>query len=115
MRDHLNALVLASEKTGTAGLWKDEYGCGAEALEEPGERQVLLDSSGGPLAIVEIVRIETHPFVAVPWEFAEAEGEGFNSVEEWRDGHRSYYATQGVCVGDDDRVVCVWFRVVERL
>ena len=33
-----------------------------------------------------------HRFRDVPWEFADAEGEGFRSIEHWRDGHQSYYA-----------------------
>ena len=113
MRDRLNALVLAGEKTATAGLWKDEYESGNEALEEIGERQVLLDSHGARLAVLEITRVERHPFAAVPWGFARSEGEGFVSIEDWRQGHRSFYAAQGVSVGDEDLLVCVWFRVVE--
>jgi uncharacterized protein YhfF len=113
MRDHLNALVLAGQKTATAGLWKDEYQFGGEALEEIGERQVLLDSGGAPLAVVEITRVESHPFAAVSWEFVASEGEGFESLEHWREGHRSYYAEQGLSVSGKDLVVCVWFRVAE--
>jgi len=113
MRDRLNALVLTGEKVATAGLWRVEYESGAEALDTVGERQVMLDSNGAPLALVEIVRVQVHPFCAVPWEFAESEGEGFESIEDWRCGHRSYYEHQGSVVVDDEPVVCCWFRVVD--
>jgi uncharacterized protein YhfF len=113
MQDRLNALVLAGEKVATAGLWRNEYVDEGESLEVVGERQILLGVQEQRLAVVEITRVETHPFVDVPWEFAAAEGEGFESIEHWRDGHRSFYANEGIAVGDNDLVVCVWFKVVE--
>lgn len=112
MRDRLNALVMAGEKTATAGLWKLDYEPDGEALEAVGERQVLLGSDEMPLAIVEITRVESHPFVDVPWELARAEGEGFTSIDDWRERHRKFYADEDVAVADDDAVACVWFRVV---
>lgn len=114
MQDRLTALVLAGTKVATAGLWKFDYEAEDEALDAVGERQVLLHS-GEPAAVVEITRLQTHRFADVPWEFAEAEGEGFTSTQHWRDGHRSFYESIGVDVSDDDLVVCCWFRVVERL
>ena len=115
MRDRLTALVLAGTKTATAGLWRDEYQPEGEALDEVGERQVLLGSDDEPVAVIEITRVETHRFADVPWDFADAEGEGFTSIEHWRDGHRSFYAAQGTQVTDDDLVVCVWLRVIDVL
>ena len=54
-----------------------------------------------------------HRFRDVPWEFADAEGEGFRSIEHWRDGHQSYYAKRAIAVDDTTAFVCVWFRVLE--
>jgi uncharacterized protein YhfF len=115
MRDRLNALVLAGQKVATAGLWRIEYESGGEALDTVGEVQVILDSNDQPLARVEIVRVEVHPFQEVPWEFAQSEGEGFTSIDDWRRGHRGFYEQHGATVEDDDLVVCCWFRVVSRL
>jgi uncharacterized protein YhfF len=112
MRTRLNQLVLDGTKTATAGLWRHEYQTEGEVLDEVGERQVLLDSEDQPLATVVVDRVESYAFVEVPWEFAFAEGEGFESVTDWQRGHREYYAGEGVEVSDDDRVVCVWFRVL---
>jgi uncharacterized protein YhfF len=115
MRDRLNALVLRGDKVATAGLVRHDYDDGDEPIEVVGERQVMLDSTARPLALIEIVRVEVHPFSKVPWEFAASEGEGFESIEDWREGHRRYYARIGVEVVDDDAVVCTWFRLVRLL
>jgi uncharacterized protein YhfF len=114
MRDRLNARVLEGRKIATAGLWRQDYVDEYEAIEEVGERQALLGDDGKVIAIVEITRVETRSFASVPWEFAEAEGEDFRSIEHWRDGHTSYYARQGIEVRGDSTVVCVWFRVIDR-
>jgi uncharacterized protein YhfF len=113
LRQRLRALALAGIKVATAGLEQREYIDQGEAIETVGERQALLGDDGEVVAIVEITRVETHRLVDVPWEFAQAEGEGFRSIEHWREGHRSYFAEHGIGVTDDSSVVCVWFRVIE--
>jgi uncharacterized protein YhfF len=113
MRRRLTALALAGTKVATAGLLQQDYVDEGEALDVVGERQALLGDDDEVAAIVEITRVETHRLFEVPWEFANAEGEGFESIEHWRDGHRSYYAKQGVTVDDGTTFVCVWFRVIE--
>jgi uncharacterized protein YhfF len=113
MRTRLNRLVLDGTKVATAGLWSSDYEADGEAIDEVGERQVLLDDNDERVAVVEVTRVETHRFADVPWEFADAEGEGFRDIQQWRDGHRSYYAREGITVSDDDLVVCVWFAVVD--
>jgi uncharacterized protein YhfF len=111
MRQRLTWLALAGTKFATAGLLQQDYIDKDEAIEEVGERQALLGDDGQIAAVIEITRVEIHGFRDVPWEFADAEGEGFTSVEHWRDGHQSYYAKQGIEVGDATRFVCVWFRL----
>ena len=113
MQDRLNALVLAGDKRATAGLWNEDYVLEGEALDEVGERQALLDDDGTLIAIIEVVRVEQVPFAEVTWEFAQEEGEGFTSIEDWRDGHRGYWTGEGIAVDDDTPVVCVWFDVVD--
>lgn len=115
MRDRLSAFVLDGTKTATAGLWKVDYELGREAVEDVGERQVMLDSDGAPLAVIEVTRVESLAFAEVPWEFAAAEGEGFTTIDDWRRGHRDYYRGQGVAVGDRDLMICVWLKVVDPL
>jgi len=114
MRDRLNARVLQSTKIATAGLWQQDYVDQGESIEEVGERKAVVDDDGNVIAIVEITRVETHAFADVPREFADAEGEDFQSIEHWRQGHISYYAGQGIEIDEGSLVVCVWFRLSDR-
>ena len=106
MRRRLTALALAGTKVATAGLLQKDYIDKDEAIEEVGERQALLGDDGRIAAVIEITRVEVHGFRDVPWEFADAEGEGFTSIEHWRDGHQSYYAKQGIDVTQPASCAC---------
>jgi uncharacterized protein YhfF len=112
MRERLTRAALAGEKIATGALLQQEYQDEDEAVELPGERQVLLGADDRAVAMLEITRVETHRFVDVPWEFARDEGEGFTSIDHWRAGHRSYYERKGISISDDDQFVCVWFRIL---
>ena len=114
IRDELTSLVLAGDKTATAGVWRIDYEPEQEEIDTVGEQQVLLDSAEEPVAVIEITRVESHSFAEVPWELARDEGEGFESVEDFRAGYRRYFAARGVTLADDDLIICLWFRVVER-
>ncbi len=113
MRRRLTALSLAGTKVATGALWQQEYLDEGEAIDVVGERQALLGEDDQVAAIIVITRVETHRFLDVPWEFAQAEGEGFESIRHWREGHRSYYAKRDIDVDDSSPFVCVWFRLVE--
>jgi len=113
MRQRLTELALAGTKVATAGLWQQDYLDHDEAIEVVGERQALLGDNDEVAAIIEITRVEVHPMRAVSWEFAQAEGEGFESTEHWRTGHTSYYAKHGINVDRETIFVCVWFRIAE--
>jgi uncharacterized protein YhfF len=114
-QDRLNGLVLAGEKRATAGLWQQDYVGEGEALDEVGERQALLDGEGKVIAILEITKAELTSFGEVTWAFAEAEGEGFTDIEDWREAHRSFWESIGVEIDDDTPVVCVEFEVVDEV
>lgn len=112
MRERLTALVLTGTKTATAGLFVRDYQNEDEALETIGERQVVLGSTETPVAVVEITRLECHAFAKVPWEFANAEGEGFTSIAHWQQAHLDHWTSQMLEISDDTIVVCVWFKLV---
>jgi uncharacterized protein YhfF len=113
MRRRLTALALNGTKVATAGLLEQDYLEERELVEAVGEHQVLLGDDDEVAAVIEITRVETYQFCEVPWEFADAEGEGFSSIEHWRDGHQSYYRQQSIEIADNTRFVCVWFKLVE--
>ena len=48
----------------------------------------------------------------VDLQFARDEGEGFETVADWRAAHERFWA--GRAITDDTLVVCEWFRLVER-
>ncbi|MER5642106.1 ASCH domain-containing protein [Kitasatospora sp. NPDC002227] len=111
IRAELNGLALAGRKTATTGLFED-YAKEAEGLEYPGERLALLDDAGREAGVVEITGVTVLPFAEVPWEHAEAEGEGDTSLAQWRANHRGYWQQLGSTVADATPVVCLTFRLV---
>jgi uncharacterized protein YhfF len=111
MRMRLNDLVLAGFKTATAGTLA-EYEREGEALERVGEHLALLDDSGNSVATVEVTAAEVLRFADVDWAFAQAEGEGFMSLEHWRQMHAEFFSAAGVPVDDDSSIACISFRLV---
>lgn len=112
LRERLNGLVLDGAKTATAGLLT-EYVEEGELLEHVGEQLALVDDEDALVGVVTVTGVMVVPFVEVPWEFARAEGEGDESIEQWRDGHADYWARQGTRVTDDTPIVCLRFRLDE--
>jgi uncharacterized protein YhfF len=112
MRQRLNDLILAGRKRATAGLLQYDYMAESEEPEHVGERLALLDNDRRKIADLAVTRVEQVPFSDVTWEFADAEGEGFRSVEHWREAHARYWAGRGYTTDDDTTVVCLWFRLL---
>ena len=106
MRARLNALVLAGTKRATAGLLA-EYAEEGEELESVGERMALVDDDLRHVGTVVVTGVEVVAFADVTWDFAQAEGEGFTSLEHWRAGHRRYWGAEGREVTDGTQVVCL--------
>jgi len=111
MRQRLNQLILDGHKRATAGLLVD-YVRENEELESEGELMALVDDETKRIATVVVKDVATVPFSEVPWSFAQAEGEGDESLDEWRASHRRFWATEGDTVDDLTPVVLVWFDVV---
>lgn len=118
LRNRLVAAVLAGEKTATSSLLVDYDD---EELPRPGDRYVLVDSAGAPVAIVEVTKVRIIRLADADAQLALDEGEGFGSVAEWREAHEAYWNAEGrpdgdvasaFSVNDDTRVVVEWFRVV---
>ena len=110
LRRRLVEAVLRGEKTATAGLLSD-YGPD-EALAEPGDRSTLLGWDDEPIGVVEITEVRVLRAGDVDLAFARDEGEGFDTVAEWRAAHERFWA--GKEITDDTLVVAERFRLVER-
>jgi uncharacterized protein YhfF len=111
LRRQLVDAVLRGEKTATAGLLADYE---AEGLQPgaTGARRVLLGYDDEPVAVVELAESRIVPAAEIDEEFARDEGEGFESVEEWRLAHERFF---GRPIRPDTEIVAVRFRLVERL
>lgn len=106
MADALLGFVLAGAKTATC--WSVADG----QQTEVGKHMVVKDSAGRARAVIETVSLEKTRFCDVGWEFAAAEGEGDETLEDWRAGHRAYFERDGG-FAPDMMLWCERFRLVE--
>ena len=111
LRRQLVDAVLDGRKTATTGLWADYVAEGA-AVDSPGDRCVLLGYDDEPVAVLEITEARLVSAAEIDEQFARDEGEGFESIEDWRLAHEQAFEQP---VSPDTRVVAVRFRVVERI
>lgn len=120
LRDQLVAAILSGAKTTTTGLVAD-YEHEGEALPVPGRREVVVDSAGRPVTVIETVAVRVIRLADVDLAHALGEGEGYTSVAQWRAGHERFWHSgqmrealdnPSFTVDDDTPVVAVEFRVV---
>jgi len=72
----------------------------------------LLGYDDEPVAVVEVTESRVVPAAEIDEQFARDEGEGFDSVDEWRIAHERFFNQP---IGPDTRIVAVRFRVLEQL
>src|ERR1700727_1639749 len=90
LRDQLVAAILSGAKTTTSGLLiGDERARGS--LPQPGDRSVVIDSAGEPVALIEVVAVRVIRLADVDLAHAVGEGEGFGTVAEWRAAHEAFW------------------------
>ena len=111
LRRQLVDAVLRGEKTATAGLLS-EYEAEGQRPNAAGDRCVLLGYDDEPVAVVEVTESRVVAATEIDEQFARDEGEGFDSVEEWRIAHERFFNQP---IGPDTRIVAVRFRVLEQL
>jgi uncharacterized protein YhfF len=116
------AAVLDGSKTTTTGLLQD-YEIDRESLPVPGYRAAVVDSAGRPVAVIEVTEVRVVRLGDVDLRHAIDEGEGDESVAQWRAGHeefwhgadyRGWLENPGFTVDDDTPAVLKRFRLVER-
>ena len=113
LRRRLVDAVLAGDKTATAGLRSDYAPHTDEPLPEVGQRFALLDFEDRPVAVVETTEVRIVAASDVDLQFARDEGEGFETVADWRRAHERFWAEQHI--DDATLIVAERFRLVERL
>jgi uncharacterized protein YhfF len=119
LRDSLLAAIESGTKTATSSLLR-ECEVTAQSLPRAGERNVVVDSAGQERFVIETSTVELVPLGGVTLTHAIAEGEGYASVAEWREGHLRFWNSDPVqaeigadyVVDDHSVVVLETFKIV---
>jgi uncharacterized protein YhfF len=125
LRDELTAAALSGAKTTTASLLA-EFELEGEDLPTVGQRDILIDSAGRPIAVVETISCRVCRLADVDDQHAIDEGEGYADAAEFRVSHEEYWNSYlgdvrtklgdpDFAIGDDTLIVLERFRIVERL
>lgn len=120
LRDQLVAAILSGAKTATTGLVL-EYERENEPLPEVGQLLAVVDSADRRIAAIELTQVRVIRLADVDVQHALDEGEGDQSVAEWRAGHEKFWHRAEVraelgdphfTVNDDTLVLAQRFRLV---
>ncbi|MEU0893582.1 ASCH domain-containing protein [Streptomyces massasporeus] len=123
LRDRLVTAILGGAKTATTGLVVD-YEHEGDPLPETGDRSVVVDSDGRPVAVIEVTDVRVVPLAQVDLAHVVDEGEGHTSVAEWREDHERFWHSEdmraaledpGFTVDDTTAAVLERFRLVADL
>jgi uncharacterized protein YhfF len=125
LRDELTAAALAGLKTTTASLLV-EFEIDGDAVPVVGQIDVLVDSDGRDVAIVETLGCRIARLADVDDRHAIDEGEGYANTAEFRVAHERFWngyrdkiraglGDPAWEITDDTLVVLERFRIVERL
>jgi uncharacterized protein YhfF len=105
LRRKLVDAVLAGRKTATAGLAESN-----EPENRPGRRYALLGYDDEPVGVIKVTQARVIPASEVDEQFARDEGEGFETVEDWRLAHERFFERT---IEPDTLIEAVRFRIVE--
>lgn len=120
LRDQLVAAILSGAKTSTTALVLG-YERENEPLPRVGQRQAVVDSEDRRVAVIELTEVRVVRLAAVDVQHVIDEGEGDQSVLQWRTGHESLWHSAevraelgdpGFTVNDDTLVLAQRFRLV---
>jgi uncharacterized protein YhfF len=120
LRDRLVAAILSGAKTATTGLVLD-YERENEPPPEVGQLLAVVDSADRRIAAIEVTQVRVIRLADVDLQHALDEGEGDESVAEWRTGHEKFWHSAEVraelgdphfTVNDDTLVLAQRFRLV---
>jgi uncharacterized protein YhfF len=121
LRDLLVNAILSGSKTSTSSLVLG-YERDNEPLPEAGQLAAVVDSAGRRVAVIEVTEVRVTRLADVDLQHAIDEGEGYESVQQWRSGHEEFWHSAEVraelgnpnfTVDDDTLVVIERFRLVD--
>lgn len=123
LRDRLVAAVLDGIKTSTTSTLA-EYQLLQEPMPVVGTRAVVVDSQGLPVAITLTTEVRIVRAGDVDLQHVMDEGEGFESVAQWRGAHEAFWhgeafreaiGAPAFAIHDDTPLVLERFQVVCRM
>jgi len=115
MAKQLAELVISGKKRATASLVlinqiKPEIAPVLRGLS------VVTDFEGNPLCVIQTTEIRHLPFMEVDAKFAFDEGEGDQTLEDWRKGHRQYFtreaAESNIEFNEKSLICCERFKLL---
>jgi uncharacterized protein YhfF len=123
LRDRLVTAIVTGAKTTTTSLLV-EYERGNEPLPQAGHVLAVIDSADRRVAAIEITEVRVIRLADVDLRHAVDEGEGDQSVAQWRAGHEGFWHGAEIraelddpqfTVNDDTLVVAERFRLVTSM
>ncbi len=110
MQDELAQLILLGIKTVSCSALC-HYRKGGEVKPKIGQLYQLLNGAGRAIAVIKITTLEERRFCHIDAAFAQAEGEGDLSLDDWRRTHCAFFTRKGVL---DNRMelLCEYFELV---
>lgn len=78
-----------------------------------GGQEVMVGDADEPVAIIQTTEVRIVAARDVDLAFGRAEGEGFETLADWRAAPERFWA--GQLITDDTPIVCQHLRVVRRL
>jgi uncharacterized protein YhfF len=117
LRDQLVTAILSGAKTSTTALLA---GYQHDPLPTVGLRRAVVDSRDRRVAVIEMTEVRVVPLAEVELQHVIDEGEGDESVAQWRAGHEMFWNSPevraelgaGFMVDDETPVVVQRFRLI---
>ncbi|NIF06557.1 ASCH domain-containing protein [Chryseobacterium sp. Tr-659] len=111
----ISKLVISGTKKATASLlwvYEEEN----SPIPQIGEYNVITDSDGNPVCIIQTTHISVIPFNEVDHKFAFDCGEGDQTLKSWREMYQEYIQSECERIGriptSEIPLVCEYFKVV---
>jgi uncharacterized protein YhfF/catechol 2,3-dioxygenase-like lactoylglutathione lyase family enzyme len=109
-------LVLKGVKQASCGL-KLMYDLKKEFFPEINELTIITNWYQQPICVVKTIDLSFRKFKDIDAEWAESEGEGDQSLKQWKETHRDYFQKQldelGLVFTEEVELICERFEVVK--